>query len=369
MNLKLLNLNRDIIRKNAGGKTIWQPRIGCWYDDRVYRGEELPGKYRGCDHKGIYEMIGCSDRLYMFGECLEVKYDDSVKFSQREIGYRQWEHVVETPVGKISSIVTGSSDNPGTMPKKAWIENEQDLKVYIYIEEAASYSFNMDTYNRLYSEYAHLGLPTMFLPRVNIQRLFIDLSGVINTIYLLQDCPDTVEAYFKALSESQEKMLAVVADCPLEWICYGDNLHCKILPPSLFKKYVLPEYEKRGDILHKAGKFTYSHWDGDVKDFLPYAKECFLDGIEAITPLPQGDVTVKEVKEALGDDIFLIDGLAAILFNDTYPVEHLKEQTEEILELFEGRLILGISDELPSDGLLERVELVNEMVEEFNIKH
>jgi len=368
MDHKLLKLNRDIIHRRAGGKTIWQPRIGCWYEDRVYRNEDFPGKFKGCDLKGIYETIGCSDRLYYFNECLEAKYDDSVKSSCVEIGHKTWEYTMETPVGRINQIVCGNDSNPGVMPKKWWVENEGDLKVFAYIEEATSFSFNMETYNRLYKKYCHLGLPTVFIPRVNIQRMFIELSGVVGTIYLLQDSEEAVEAYFKTLSESQERMLKVMADSPIEWINYGDNLHCKLLPPSLYKKYVLPEYEKRGDILHKTGKFTYSHWDGEVKDLLTFARTSFLDGIEAITPLPQGDVTLEEVKEALGNEIFLIDGIASLLFNNTFPIEVLKEQTEKVLMLFEGQLILGISDEFPSDGTLERIEYVNNIVNEFNSK-
>ena len=37
-----------------------------------------------------------------------------------------------------------------------------------------------------------------------------------------------------------------------------------------------------------------------------------MDGIEAITPVPQGDVTLEEIKEGLGDEMYLIDGIPAI---------------------------------------------------------
>ena len=93
-----------------------------------------------------------------------------------------------------------------------------------------------------------------------------------------------------------------------------------------------------------------------------------MDGIEAITPTPQGDVTVEEVKEALGDDIVLIDGIPAVLFQENFPEEMLVEETKKIIDLFAGQLILGISDEMPSSGLIERVELVNEIVNEHNAK-
>lgn len=362
-------LNRDVIRRQAGGKTIWQPRIICWYQDRAYRGEPLPPGYEGCSVTQLYEQLGCSNRLYDFGACLESHYDSSITFHNEEIAPLTWRHQIDTPVGSVYEIVKGNQENPGQMPEKWYIETEEDLKVFTYIEEGTTYSFNMDTYDRIFAEQGHLGLPSMNLPRTNIQHLFVVLAGVTNTIYLMADYPDTMDAYFKALSKSQEGMLKAVGDSPLEWVNYGDNLHCKILPPDLYKKYILPEYQKRSDILHKKDKFIISHWDGDVKDILQFARVSGLDGIEAITPLPQGDVTLEETKKALGDDIFLVDGLCSIYFNDTYPVEKLKEQTRDILNLFEGQLVLGISDEFPSDGKLERIRLVGEMVEEFNSKH
>lgn len=368
MNMNLAELNRDIINRKAGGKTIWQPRICCWYDDRVFRREEMPEEYKGLDLKGIYEKIGCSDRLYMFNACLESKIDSSVKFEHREIDPLRFEQVYSTPLGKVNCIYARNTENPGIMPVKWFIEEEKDLEVFAYIEEATTFSFNMDKYNDLNKEFGHLGLPVMFLPRTSLQRLYIDLAGLENTIYLLADSQDYVENYLKSLTKSHLQMCEVVAQSPVEWINYGDNIHSKLLPPDLFNKYVLPDYEKRGDILHRGNKFVFSHWDGDVKELLPFAQTCFLDGIEAITPIPQGDVTLKEAKKALGDEIFLLDGIASILFNDTYPIEELEKQTLEVLELFEGQLILGISDEFPSDGKLERIVRVNEIVNDFNSK-
>ena len=130
-------------------------------------------------------------------------------------------------------------------------------------------------------------------------------------VYALVDYPETVEKYFTALNENALRLMDTLNASPLEWINFGDNLHGGTLSPRFFEKYVLPAYQERCDRLHQAGKFVFSHWDGDVKPLLPYAKHCGLDGIEAITPLPQGDVTLEEMKEALGDEIFLVDGIAA----------------------------------------------------------
>jgi len=140
-------------------------------------------------------------------------------------------------------------------------------------------------------------------------------------------------------------MIEVINRSPINIINFGDNLHGGTLPPVYFEKYVLPTYIKRCELLHNGGKFVNAHWDGDTKTLLKYAKNCGLDAIEAITPKPQGDVTIEEIKENLGDDIFLIDGISAVLFDEMYPLEELEKQTKQLIKLFAGKLILGISDE------------------------
>ena len=119
------------------------------------------------------------------------------------------------------------------------------------------------------------------------------------------------------------------------------------------------------ELLHAAGKFISAHWDGDCRALLPFAQETGLDGIEAITPRTQGDVTLEETKDALGD-MFLLDGIPAVLFDRTYPEQMLIDSARKCIDLFAPNLILGISDELSSHGEIERIRLVGEIVDEYN---
>jgi hypothetical protein len=43
----LAALHRDVVFGRSGGRIIWQPRIGCWYDDKKIAGEPLPAPYEG----------------------------------------------------------------------------------------------------------------------------------------------------------------------------------------------------------------------------------------------------------------------------------------------------------------------------------
>lgn len=366
-NIDLVKLNSDII-KGRTKKVLWQPRINCWYDDKVFLGEELPGELKGMSRSEMYRSLGVSARTYEFGAVIQLKPDESGKVIYKGKWLNEMEHFseIETPVGTINQIMRKNTSNPGMYYKKWFIEKPEDIKVATYVRDSQNFEFRQDLYDEVAKEWGDLGLPCLFMPRCNIQHCFVEMLGVENTTYALMDEPELMEEYFRSIEESNLRYIDAFLDSPLEWINYGDNIHGGVLSPRWYEQYVLPEYLKRGEKLHKHGIFIHSHWDGDVKPLLKYAKISALDGIEAITPTPQGDVTVEEVKEALGDQVYLIDGIAALLFEETFPEEMLIEQTEFLLKNFGGKLILGISDEMASRGNIERVKLVTKLVDDYN---
>lgn len=367
MKQNLLELNRAVLRGTSNGKIIFQPRILCWIADRKFLGEPLPGGLDGLTDAELYRNLGCSNRIYEYNACFRQVLPENVSTVTREISPIERETVVETPAGKLTSVMQGNTSNPGWFFKKWPVVTEDDLRVQMWLIEHTGWEWDRERYDALFAEWGDIGLPVMFTwPRVTVQNLYHDIMGTEGGVYAMTDYPRTVEKYFTALNECSLRLMDVINASPIEWVNFGDNLHGGTLSPSLFRKYVLPAYQQRCDRLHKAGKFAFSHWDGDVKPLLPYARDCALDGIEAITPKPQGDVTLEEMKAALGDEVFLVDGIAAVLFENTFPVEALVEQVHRLIDLFAPKLILGISDEMPSRGDIGRVRLVKEIVDEYN---
>ena len=366
-NLDLLKLNTSIWEGRSNGMIIWQPRISCWYHDRKFSGVDLPEPYTGMDLRELFDALGCSYRAYDYTACIEAVDDPRIKRYSDKLSDLVTEYIIETPVGKVSRIVKANTSNYGSYHQKWWITCEEDINVFIWISEHMDYIWNEDIYWKIYKNWGRKGAPSAWLPRVNIQDLFINTMGIEGGMYALYDHRETIEKYFNALSEEQERFINVLNTQNLVRIInFGDNIHSALTPPDLFKKYILPEYQKRNEHLHKSGKLTSAHWDGNCRQLLQFAHETGLDGLEALTPKPQGDVTLEEIKKGLGDDMILIDGIAAILFDNIYPEEQLIEQVNRIIELFAPRLILGISDEMPSTGNIDRIKLVGSIVDEYN---
>jgi hypothetical protein len=358
-------LHLDVVFRRSGGKIIWQPRILAWITDKEFAGEPLPAPYTGMTPAQLYRALGCSNRIYEFNDCFVSHEDPQVRITQNELNATDYEIIWETPVGRQRAVYRRSANTFWHRPLKWPIADEAEMKVATWREERRTWSWDQATFDRLSREWAGLGAPTMFICRTTVQKLFVEDMGARGTVLALRRYPAACERYFEALAVTQERLIDVINASPVAIIDFGDNVHAGLLPPRWFKQYVLPVYQRRCELLHRAGKFVCAHWDGDCRPLLPFAQETGLDGLEALTPQPQGDVTLEEIKAALGD-MFLLDGIPAVYFEHTYSEQTLIDCTRRCIDLFAPHLVLGISDEISSHGDIERVRLVGEIVAEYN---
>ena len=362
----LTKLHADVCFGRAGGRIIWQPRILCWWHDREFAGQPRPAPYDEMTYVEMYRSLGCSNRIYEFNACFRRIEDPRVHVTERTLNEFDTEISCETPVGTQTEIHHRSPHHRSTHIDKWPIRTPDDFRIATWREERAEWAFDQATFDQLLAEWAGLGAPTMYMPRTTVQNLYINTMGVEAGILALFDWPKEVEAHFAALNDSHDRLIDVINDSPVEIVNFGDNVHSATLSPDLFRRYVLPAYQRRCEKLHAGGKFICAHWDGDCGPLLPFARETGLDGIEAITPAPQGDVTLEKVKAGLGDEMFLIDGIPAIYFDETFDEQTLIDCTKKVIDLFAPKLILGISDEISSTGDIERVRTVGAIVDEHN---
>jgi len=364
-NVDLTALNLDVITGRGAGRILWQPRIIAWYHDKVFAGQPLPEPYAGMTLPQLYRSLGVSNRIYDFGCCYQSHEDQRVRITQRELSKTDYEVLVETPVGVQRAIYRRSPNSPWHMPVKWPIGDPDEMKVAAWREERRTWSWDQAAYDGLCATWEGLGAPTMFILRTNVQKLFVEDMGVEEAVFALHDYPFACQRYFEALAVTQERQIEIINASPIRYINFGDNVHGRLCTPELFRAYMLPVYQRRCELLHRAGKFVHAHWDGDCGPLLPLARETGLDGIEAITPVPQGDVTLEEVKSALGE-MFLIDGIPAIYFDRTFSEQTLVDCAKRIIDLFAPNLILGVSDEVSSTGNIERIRLVTRVVDDYN---
>ena len=92
-NIDLHQLNLDVAFRRAGGKIIWQPRIGAWLTEKQFQHQPLPDWAEGMGDNEILRAMGISARLYDFNHCFGAQEDPAIKHHQRQLNEGDTEFV------------------------------------------------------------------------------------------------------------------------------------------------------------------------------------------------------------------------------------------------------------------------------------
>jgi uroporphyrinogen-III decarboxylase len=369
---------KERILRTFKGETIdkipFSPRLYYWYNaNKLYLGKTskkyhkttIPEEYLGKSQIDIYKKLGSSPRyifetFYISLFHTIIDSDSKVEIKTKK-GNERNELITKyiTPKGILTKLSRDSHiiDYP--------IKEIKDIEIMKEIIEASRFIFDEKNFNKAKKQLGNHGVISEYIPRSPLMKLIVDYIGFSRTIIFLKKYPNEIEEFLKFLEISDNSIYKTLESCPLKIINFGENIDANLTPPPYFEKYLLPYYEKRVKQLQRRGKYCHIHMDGSLRDLLPYLESLPFDGLEALTPIPQGDVKIKEIKKSLGSKI-LLDGIPSILFLPEYSFDFVEQYTQKILETFSPNLILGVSDEFPPNGQVEKLEMISELVNQFD---
>ncbi len=351
--------NLRIFQREAVKQVFFQPRIEPWFHwHRIFN--QLPAGYRFDEMTSLFDKLGCSMRYvhYYTGmpDPVTRRFGANVNIRRTEDA-NQATTVYETPYGALTEVQHYTVDQTWRTVDFA-VKTRNDLKALRWLYGHTSYHFDANAFEIGADYVGRRGVPQFWVPKSPYQALAQVWMKLPDLIYALADFPEEVEETMTAIDAAYDPLYAEIAAAGVVQILnFGENIHEQLLSPRYFERYLLPFWEKRVGQLRAAGVFSHVHLDGYFKNLLPYLKDLPFDGLEALTPEPQGDVSLTAIKAHIGDKI-LLDGIPAVLFLETYSRAQLLETTRRVIDLFSPNLVLGISDELPQGAGLEAIERV-----------
>ncbi|MDR1565825.1 MAG: hypothetical protein LBS48_00900 [Treponema sp.] len=94
------------------------------------------------------------------------------------------------------------------------------------------------------------------------------------------------------------------------WRIYGPEYACvPFLPPALFDEYSAAYDAPMADTIKQSGGFPRIHCHGRLKQVMPLIRKTGWTAIDPVEPPPQGDVTLREARDLLGEDITIFGNL------------------------------------------------------------
>jgi hypothetical protein len=352
-------MNLNVFAAKPVPHVLFQPRIEPWYDWHKNFGG-LPEAYRELSLPGLFDLLKVSMRYvhYYTGmpDPVHRQFDASVQIHEEfagGVGRRAY----ETPYGDL--VETHKLTVDGTWREVGFpVKAPKDLRKLRWLFGHTTYRFSPDDFSTGSGYVGKRGEPQFWVPKSPYQALAQQWMKLQDLIYALADARAEVEATMQAIDTSYDQLYAeMISSRQVKIVNFGENIHEQLLSPRYFERYLIPFWEKRSGALRGAGTYTHVHIDGYFHNLLPYLRHLPFDGLEALTPLPQGDVPLEQIKEHIGDKV-LLDGIPAVLFMTDFSREQLMETVEKVVALFSPRLVLGISDELPEGAGPEALDAV-----------
>ncbi len=352
------------IYEGTADQVLWQPRLETWIGDRV-QWDTMPDRFKGMSHFDIYDELQCSIRYAASAGISHGRSNDDVVTSEEQHADHSVS-TVRTPSGEIRTVhrdLWHEGQRVNHRITEYPVKTVGDLRVVIDLVERQTFASDVAAFERAAAAMGHRGEPTVFLSSSGFTELIKNWCGLENAYYLLYDHRADVEEYLEACDRRDDRLIDAALDLPCRVFNLGDHATNEFTPPPILERYLMPRWQRISDRLHAADRYVHSHWDGNSKLMLPYLQNTRLDAVESLTPVPQCDMTLDEIDDAVGDMVVL-DLIPALFFLPSYPLQDLLDFTRRVIDMFAPRLILGISDEISQVGEIERVEAITELVDE-----
>ena len=271
----------------------------------------------------------------------------------------------QTPVGTLTQLSRYSPEGGTRFLVERPVKSARDYQVLSYLFERMVIR---PDYGPIEESMAHLGQEGLLIPLISpvqktpFQALVEHYVGTQQLVYDLADYPDVVESLLEVMSRRVLEAVMISAESPAEGFISWEDSSTTNISPKLFARYIAPEIDRWGQLLHAAGKVLLHHACGHVRHLLPYLSEEEIDVVESLSPPPTGDVEVWEAQEILGPEVGIVGGIepTQLLY---LGLEELGEYVERLLDRIQPlHYVLANSDSCPPGVSIEKFRRITEIV-------
>ncbi|MCP4166056.1 MAG: hypothetical protein GY759_09210 [Chloroflexi bacterium] len=243
------------------------------------------------------------------------------------------------------------------------IKNEHDYRLMARAWQDAVIELCDDAFDASEDAVSTGGITVAQLDRTPFQVIQIDYAGLERFSYDIADQIPGLMDLLELMNEVKLEEFRAVRHSAATQIKLWENLSIETMGPVAYRRYLVPLYEKIFAILEGSDKKLQVHYDGKMRIIAEDIKRLPFDGIDSLTPLPEGDLSVAEAR-ALWPDKFLWLHPSLSLY-DLPPKALIQAVQNMARDAGANRYCLMISEEAPSNWETT-VPLVLEALDNLN---
>jgi hypothetical protein len=191
------------------------------------------------------------------------------------------------------------------------------------------------------------GITVGQLDRTPFQKIQIDYAGLQRFSYDVADERPELMELIELMTDLKLREFRAALLTPARQIKLWENLSIETMGPLWYRQYLVPIYHKIFDILDGTDTRLQVHYDGKLRIIADQVKRLPFDGLDSLTPPPEGDMTTAEARACWPDKFLWLHPTL-----DWYS-RPLPELVANVLRMVRdagpARYCLMISEEVPPD--------------------
>lgn len=140
------------------------------------------------------------------------------------------------------------------------------------------------------------GITVGHLMRTPVMEVQIDLAGLERFSLDLADEDPALMELLELMADLLLQQFREAVKTPAQYIKLWENLSVETIGRRHYRQRLVPLYHKILEILDSAGKRLLVHYDGKLRLIADDIATLEIDGIDSLTPAPEGDLTVAEAR-------------------------------------------------------------------------
>ncbi len=287
---------------------------------------------------GLVERIGVYDLHFPNCAISSTRYEEE--------GRRLVRTDIRTPCGDLHTIREPAGFT--TWTHKHLFTDENDFKaIACYLADAVV----TPNYARAQQLVQEADANTVVRASFGLEPLQHLISGgVFGTMHFCMQWMDNRDEMLKLydiMVEKRRLAYPIVARSPVGHANYGGNVVPEIVGLDAFRQYYVPNYQEAAEEMHRHGKLIGVHFDANCRLFAADIARLDLDYVEAFTPAPDTDMTLREARAAWPDKVLWINYPSSVHLRSEAEIERVTVELCQQAEPGDGFLI-GITEDLPA---------------------
>ena len=275
---------------------------------------------------------------------------------------------IDTPVGELRQVAQYSHISYSDGIVEHFIKDIDDLKIFLWTVKHTRYIPAYELAHQRYETVGDNGVVLCYTPKSPLMHLLALYAGVEKVTYMALDDEEEFTAILDELEEKFDEACRITVDSPAECIMIPENISSECVVP-FYKPYMKRYHQKWTSRIREAGKYSFVHQDGTVRGLISQlSRESHFDVIEAVTPLPVGDVEIAEVADLVDPDTIIWGGIpGGMFFEESCSDEEFDRHVLHCIDVMtkSPRYVLGVADQVVPRSSVRRIKRVRELVDQY----